>query len=51
VLSQNRLAGFGSDPFGGGGKKKHFLTRAFSFAVLNRGDGGVGPRPSLLFAT
>jgi hypothetical protein len=49
VLSQNRLTGVGGDPFGGGGEKT-FLTRAFSYAVLNRGDGGVGPRPSLLFA-
>jgi hypothetical protein len=50
VLSQNRLAGVGGDPFGGRSKQNTFLTRAFSYAVLNRGDGGVGPRPSLLFA-
>jgi hypothetical protein len=50
VLSQNRLAGVGGDSFGGGGEKKTFLTRAFCYAVLNRGDGGVGPRLSLLFA-
>jgi hypothetical protein len=43
------LAGVGSDPFGGGGKKT-FLTWAFSYAVLNHGDGGIGLRPSLLFA-
>jgi hypothetical protein len=30
--------------------KKTFLTRAFSYAIRNRGDGGVGPHPSLLFA-
>jgi hypothetical protein len=31
-------------------KKQHFLKVALSYVVLNRGDGGVGPRPSLLFA-
>jgi hypothetical protein len=50
VLSQNRLAGVGGDLFGGGGENKQFLTRAFSYAALNRGDGGGGQRPSLLFA-
>jgi hypothetical protein len=48
VLSQKRFAGVGGDAFAGGGKKT-FLTRAFSYAVHNRGDGGVGPHPSLLF--
>jgi hypothetical protein len=50
VLSQNRLAGVGGDPFTGGGKKTTFLTGAFSYAVINHGDGGVSPHPSLLFA-
>jgi hypothetical protein len=31
--------------------KKPFFNRGFSYAVLNRGDGGVSPHPSHLFAS
>jgi hypothetical protein len=30
--------------------KNPFLREAFSYSAINRGDGGVGAHPSLLFA-
>jgi hypothetical protein len=49
VLSQHLFEDVGGDLFASGSDKNQFLRGAFSYAVLNCGDGGVGPQVPLIF--